>query len=62
MGIYIKIILSNYIIDGIDLELNNSKKNILGIGSGDIIISTPETKYYWDIKGNNIKIYISPPT
>ena len=58
MGIYIKIILFNYVINSIDLELNNFKENILRIKFENIIISTPKIKYYWGIKGNNIKIYI----
>ena len=46
MDIYIKIILSSHIINDIDSELNNSEKNIFGIGSKDIIIFTPRIKYY----------------
>ena len=52
-------ILSSYIINSADSELSNSKENILRIGFRDIIISILEIKYYWDIKGNNIKIHIS---
>ena len=46
MGIYIEMILFNYIIDGIDSELNNSEKNISGIGSGGVMVSALEIKYY----------------
>ena len=46
MSIYIKIILSSYIIDGVNLESNNSKKNIPRIKSGDIMVFTLKTKYY----------------
>ena len=62
MDIYIKIILFSYIIDNIDLKLNNSKKNNSKIGFKNIIISISKIKHHQDIKGNNIKIYISPPT
>ena len=39
-------ILSSYIINNIDLELNNSKENIFRIGFKNIIISILKTKYY----------------
>ena len=52
-------ILFDYVINSADLKLNNSKKNISGIKSGNIIISTPEIKYHQNIKENSIKIYIS---
>ena len=58
INIYIKIILSGHIINNIDLELNNSEKSIFRIESGGVIISILKTKHYWDIKGNNIKIYV----
>ena len=51
-------ILFNYIIDNIDLELNNFKKNNFGIKFGNIIVFILKTKYYQGIKGNNIKIYV----
>ena len=54
-------ILSSHIIDNADLKLNNSKKNIPRIEFKNIIIFILKIKYYQDIKGNNIKIYISPP-
>ena len=62
MGIYIKIILFNYIINGVDSELNNFKKNIFGIESRNTIISILRTKYHQGIKRNDIKIYISSST
>ena len=39
-------ILSSYIIDNIDLELNNSEENIPRIKSKNIIMSAPKIKYY----------------
>ena len=45
MDIYIEIILFSYIIDNIDLELNNSKKNIPKIEFKNIIIFMLKTKY-----------------
>ena len=39
-------ILSNHIIDNINLKLNNFKKNISGIKFRNIIIFAPEIKYY----------------
>ena len=53
-------ILSNHIINSADLESNNSKENIPKIKSKGAIISASKIKYCWGIKGNNIKIYISP--
>ena len=58
IDIYIKIILSSHVIDGVDSELNNSKKSIPRIGSGDMMVSASGIKYYWGIKGSGIKIYI----
>ena len=58
MGIYIKIILFNYIINSVDLESSDSEKNIFKIRSGDTIASAPKIKYCRGIKENNIKIYI----
>ena len=58
MDIYIKIILSDHIINNINLELNNFKKNIFKIKFKNAIIFILKIKYYWDIKGNNIEIYI----
>ena len=51
-------ILSGHIINNVDLELSNSKKNIFKIGFKNIMVFTPGTKYCQDIKGNNIEIYI----
>ena len=55
-------ILSNYIIDGADLESNNFKENIPRIKFGGIIVFILGIKYRWGIKGNNIEIHISPLT
>ena len=51
-------ILFGHVIDGIDSELNNSEENIFGIGSRSVMVFILGIKYYWGIKGNNIKIYI----
>ena len=53
-------ILFDYIINNINLELNNFEENISEIESGGVIISVLEIKYCWGIKENNIKIYILP--
>ena len=55
-------ISSGHVIDGADSESNNSKKSIPKIKSGDITVSVLGIKYCWDIKGNNIKICVPPPT
>ena len=46
IDIYIKMILFNYIIDNINSELNNFKKNILKIEFENIIIFILKIKYY----------------
>ena len=46
MDIYIKIILFDYIINGADSKLNNSKKSIFKIEFRDMIVFILETKYY----------------
>ena len=55
-------ISSGHIINNVNSELNNSKKNIPRIGSRDTTAFAPETKYHQGIKKNNIKIHVSPPT
>ena len=52
-------ILSGYIIDDIDLKLNNSKKNIFGIKFRGAMVFVLEIKYYWGIKKSDIEIYVS---
>ena len=54
-------ILSGYIINNIDLKLSNSKENIPKIGFGGVMIFALKIKYYWGIKGSNIKICVLPP-
>ena len=61
-GIYIEIILSGYVIDGVDSELSDSEESIPGIGSGGVTASAPGTKHRWGIKGSDIKIRVPPPT
>ena len=39
-------ISSNYIINSVDLELSDSKKNISKIKFGNMMVSAPETKYH----------------
>ena len=51
-------ILFSHIIDGIDLELNNSEENIPRIGFGGVTVSMLKTKYCRGIKGSDIEIYI----
>ena len=51
-------ILFSHIINSANSELNNSKKNIPRIKFRNVIIFILEIKYYWGIKGSNIKIYI----
>ena len=55
-------ILSNHIIDGIDSELNDFKKNIPRIEFRGIMIFISEIKHRRGIKGNNIKICVPPLT
>ena len=61
IGIYIKMISSGHIINGVDLKSSNSKENIPRIGFGGVMISAPKIKYYQDIKGSDIKIHILSP-
>ena len=58
INIYIEMILSDYIIDGVDLESSNSKESISGIGFGGVMMFAPGTKYHQGIKGSDIEIYV----
>ena len=46
IGIYIKIILSSHIIDGVDLESNNFEESIFKIGFGGVMVFALEIKYH----------------
>ena len=51
-------ILSDYIINNIDLKLSDFEESISGIGFKGVMVFAPKIKYYWGIKGSGIKIYI----
>ena len=46
IGIYIEMILFNYVINNIDLKLNNFEKSISGIGFRGIIVFVLGIKYH----------------